>query len=418
MKLLSNTVRVETPFIIVTIAGYAFGKYSKKSQPIVDPSDGFSKKIIEYFPNFVTDVDIVKVNGSVNTYTIKLVYAIRDGDDPNKIDKILSNVSSTRKLTISYGDYSMPTFIYKDEEAIITKVQQQLDVQSSKISYTITAVGAIKLATEGSYTFPKIKNKPSNILKELLNNSKYGLKEIFYGMRDSNLVSQQKLIADNDKEVILDAKINISIFDYMNYLVSCMTSIEDNDNTLQGRHKYTLACFEDTTGILKGPYFKVSQVPNNIQETTSLDTYELDIGFSSVDAVINFSINTDESYTLLYNYNEKQLQNEYIYRLNDQGEFDYITTSPLLKSKNLFVPGESEKTWWSQVTQYPLNATVTLKGLLRPAILMSCVKVNVFFYGRKYNASGTYMITKQQDQINESGYRTTLNLVRIKGDSL
>ena len=346
-----------------------------------------------------------------------MIYAIRDGDDPNKIDKILSNVSATRKLNISYGDYNSPTFMYKDEEAIITNVQQQLDVQSSKISYTITAVSAVRLATEGSYTFPKIRAKPSDRLKKLLNDPKYGLKEIFYGMRDSNLVDQQGLIVGDDKEVILDAKVNISIFDYMNYLVNCMTSTSDTDQ-INGRHKYILSCFDDTTGILGGPYFKVFRVANNIQETTSLDTYELDIGFSDVDSIINFSIDSQDGYSILYNYAEKQLQTDYVYRLNDSGGFDYITTSPLLKSKELFVPGESEKTWWSQITQYPLTATVTLKGLLRPAILMSYVKVNVFFYGRKYNASGTYIITKQQDQINDQGYRTTLNLVRIKGDSL
>jgi hypothetical protein len=49
---------------------------------------------------------------------------------------------------------------------------------------------------------------------------------------------------------------------------------------------------------------------------------------------------------------------------------------------------------------------------------MSYVKVTCLFYGRKYNASGTYIITKQQDRIDENGYRTTLNLVRIGGSSL
>ena len=418
MKLLSTTTRVEAPFITVTIAGYAFGKYSKKVQTVVNPLDGFSRKVIEYFPNFITDVDIVKINGQVNTYTIKLVYAIRDGDDPNKIDKILSNASTTRKLKISYGDYNSPTFIYKDEEAMITKVTQQLDMQSSRITYTITAVSAVRLATEGSYTFPKIKAKPSDRIKKLLDNPKYGLKEIFYGMRSSDLVAQQGLIASDDKEVTLQAKINVSIFDYLNYLVSCMSSISDGNRSISGRHKYFLACFDDTTGILGGPYFKVAKVANNIQEVTSLNTYELDVGFPDVDAVVNFSVESDDGYTILYNYNEKQLQTEYVYRLNDSGEYDYITTSPLVKSKELFVPSESEKTWWAQVTQYPLKAVVTLKGLLRPAILMSYVKLNVYFYGRKYNASGTYIITKQQDQISESGYRTTLNLVRISGDSI
>jgi hypothetical protein len=122
MKLLSTTSRIEAPFITVVIGGYAFGKYSSKVEKVVNPIDGFTRRVIEYFPNFLTAVNITKVNGTVNTYTIKLDYAVRAGDDPNKIDKILSSASATRKLTISYGDYNSPTFIYKDEEAIITKV--------------------------------------------------------------------------------------------------------------------------------------------------------------------------------------------------------------------------------------------------------------------------------------------------------
>jgi hypothetical protein len=52
-------------------------------------------------------------------------------------------------------------------------------------------------------------------------------------------------------------------------------------------------------------------------------------------------------------------------------------------------------------------------------MLMSYVRVNTLFYGRKYaGGCGTYIITKQEDKIDASGYRTTLSLVRIKGDSL
>jgi hypothetical protein len=51
-------------------------------------------------------------------------------------------------------------------------------------------------------------------------------------------------------------------------------------------------------------------------------------------------------------------------------------------------------------------------------MLMSYVKVNCLFYGRKSNLSGTYIITKQVDRISGDGYRTTLNLVRIMGDTL
>ena len=139
-KLLSTTTRVESPFITVIIGGYAFGKYSKNIQTVVSPIDGFSKKIIEYFPNFVNSIDITKINGSVNTYNIQLIYAIQDGDDPNKVDKILSNASISRKAIISYGDYNSPTFLYKDEEAIITKISQQINLSGSTITYTIEEV--------------------------------------------------------------------------------------------------------------------------------------------------------------------------------------------------------------------------------------------------------------------------------------
>ena len=49
-------------------------------------------------------------------------------------------------------------------------------------------------------------------------------------------------------------------------------------------------------------------------------------------------------------------------------------------------------------------------------MLMSFVRVNTYFYGKKHVSSGLYIITKQQDQIDTSGYRTTLSLTRIRGD--
>ena len=65
------------------------------------------------------------------------------------------------------------------------------------------------------------------------------------------------------------------------------------------------------------------------------------------------------------------------------------------------------------MTQFPITATMTLKGLLRPAMLMTYVKVYAYFYGRPHISSGIYIITKQEDSVSESGYRTTLSLTRI-----
>ena len=47
---------------------------------------------------------------------------------------------------------------------------------------------------------------------------------------------------------------------------------------------------------------------------------------------------------------------------------------------------------------------------------MSYVKLNVLFFGRKHISSGLYIVTRQQDNIDVGGYRTTLSLLRISGD--
>ena len=49
---------------------------------------------------------------------------------------------------------------------------------------------------------------------------------------------------------------------------------------------------------------------------------------------------------------------------------------------------------------------------------MQYLRLNVIFPGgHKHIASGLYIVTKQVDDLSESGYRTTLSLTKISGDS-
>jgi hypothetical protein len=70
------------------------------------------------------------------------------------------------------------------------------------------------------------------------------------------------------------------------------------------------------------------------------------------------------------------------------------------------------------MTEFPITATLTIKGLMRPSILMSKVRINSYFYGIKHISSGLYIITKQEDSVSSSGYRTTLTLTRIGADNI
>ena len=76
-----------------------------------------------------------------------------------------------------------------------------------------------------------------------------------------------------------------------------------------------------------------------------------------------------------------------------------------------------DRTWWTKITKYPIKASITIQGLLRPAQLMTYLRLNVIFPGgHRHIASGLYVITKQVDQIDQQGYKTTLSLVKISGD--
>lgn len=415
LNLLTTPRLVEIPYIWVEIGGFAFGTYSSKSTPVVDTS-GFTKRYKATFPNYVKSITVNKVSGTLNTYNIQLVYAIRPGEDPNKIDKIISSISSTRKISISYGDLNTPNFLYKDEGALITQITKSLNVDNATINYTITATSAATCLQAGNFNFSRRVDKPSNIIRELINNETRGLLDVFPGMRNKTLVASKNLIANDDRSVTIQAKTNISIFEYLKYLVSCMSCVTDSKDSLTGKHSYILTIQDDFTGELGGAYFKVTKTATNLQEINSLDMFEVDIGYPSHNIVTSFSVNDNQSYALLYDYARSTQQTEYICKINDDGTTEYEYSPALSTSKNLYISTEADRNWWSKVTQYPISATIELKGLLRPAILMTYIKVNVYFYGQKENSSGIYIITSQQDSVNEGGYRTTLGLTRIAGD--
>jgi hypothetical protein len=70
------------------------------------------------------------------------------------------------------------------------------------------------------------------------------------------------------------------------------------------------------------------------------------------------------------------------------------------------------------MTTFPVTATLTLKGLLKPSILMDELYIHSYFYGVKHTSSGVYVITKHVDTIDSNGYRTVLNLTRIGGSTI
>lgn len=415
MDLLSTSSRVAAPIIIVTIGNVTFGLYNKVRSHIEIFGRYYSAIKVDY-PNYIRSLQVRKLNGQLNQYTLQLDYAITPGDDPNLIDKILSTVSKSRKITFSYGDATIPSYLYRNEDAIITQVTSSPDVISSKISYTIQATSTALGLHANNFDFPEYYDKPSNIIKDiLLTDRKYGLIDIFYGMHDLSTVKQLGLIKSDDREVQIQAKVNISVLDYLKYLVDCMSSYNDENTGIYKKKRYVLTFYDDTQTFLDGPYFKVDTAVTSAPDKTSLATYSIDIGYPTKDFVQSFSINNNQAYSILYDYSQNMSTTDSVYRIGDTGDLIEINSPSLAKSSTLLKTTEANRTWWSNVTQFPIKASLTIKGLLKAILLMSYVEVNVYYYGKKHISSGLYIVNQQDDYIDTTGYRTTLSLIRIQG---
>ena len=413
-SLLASTNRVEAPFVKVDIGNYTMGVFQRRGKK-VNKINGVVSGLAEKYPNYIQTLKVKKINGTVNTYSLRITYVITENSDPNFFEKLFSSVSKTRTIRFTYGDAMQPDYVYREEEAIITKIQNNFNIDSATIDYTVEAVSTSSLSLSGTYTFPSVTMKPSDRIRQVLYNSKYHLTDVFKGMRDRNLVDQMGFIAGDDKIVKIPTCTNMSILEYVSFLVSYMNPVGSTTNSAIKQNVYSLMTYEDTTGAYGGAYFKVQKIQKAQSILNQLCSYTVDIGYPSANVVSSFSISNSQNWSIYYDYNRDLGNSDYLKRINSDGELEDIY-SPQLTNTH-FEMHENDSTWWTKVTQYPIEATLTLRGLLKPAILMQYVKINVWYWGKKHIASGYYIITSQEDSIDVSnGYSTTLKVLRVAPD--
>ena len=410
LDLLSVSSRVEAPFISATIAGKTFGVYNRKHTATnnIGSVD---------FPNFMQSLDVTKINGAVNTYTLTMVYAITPGADPNYLEKIFSKAKSDRTMMLKYGDASLPSYIYKEESTLITSINSTINMQSNSITYTIKAVSQSVKLNAGTHHFVARRAKPSDVIKEMLRRKDYSLTEIFSGMWDMDVVESNGLIDSDDITVQLESK-DLSLLDYLNYLVSCMRSSTDASTTGVKESMYAMSVVDDLSGKFGGTYFTIKKVTSNSRYIESGDIYEINVGYSDENLVTSFNINDNDTYSILYDYSgSAESQSNYVYRINDEGNTEMIYSPNITRDQSKLKTTEEELNWWTNITRFPIKVTLGIKGLLKPAILMNYVRLNVLFFGRKHTSSGLYIITKQIDRVSGNGYQTTLELTRVDKDN-
>lgn len=369
---------VEAPLVNIDFNGYVIGTLGNTG---------------DAYPNYITSIDVNKMNGKIHQYTIQLTYGIRLGDDPNLIDELLSSVGYTKPIKILYGDASNPSMLYKEESAFITEVKMNENVGSSSINYTINAISASANLLASQHVYPTRVDKPSNIIKEVIRTDK-AIKESFPLMTEA-FISQNHLIPSDDMTIKISGMQDVDAITYINYLTSCMQSMT-GDKTYAVNY-----C---------GDYFSIDV----ISKDGSNDFYEIDIGYPS-SIVMDFAIKENTYWPAVYEYNAS-IPGQWNYSINNSGDVIKRQELNLTKNKRFNVTTMTDAQWWKQVTEYPITAGLTIKGLVKPIILGSYIKINTLFYGEVDLASGLYFVVGQKDTLTSSGYRTTLELLRV-GDT-
>lgn len=409
-SLLDTPTLVESPFIILTIGNYTFGSYSVNGS-----FEETNSSVRVTYPNYMSSIRINKVNGQVNQYTITMIYQIENGNDPNLLDKVFASVGYG-KVYISYGDWNAPKFAYRNEEAIITRLDSNVDFANSRITYTLYCTSNALVLMGGYYNFPAGTVKPSEEIHKMIfaEENTYHLQDIFTAFK-GNEAFFWKCVAADDVSVEVVPKTGIDALSYINYLVTCMSPTTTPKWSAIRDANYYLTICEDRDS---GTYFTIKKVASNesMISLNNTNVYEVDVGYPGDTLVTNFRINNDSSWALLYNYSQNVNMGSYVYNIDAQGQI-YESYSPNITTSAVYIrTTETQKNWWTQMTQFPITAVLTIKGLLRPAMLMSYVRINAMFYGLRHVSSGLYIIIKQEDVIDVNGYRTTLTLQRIAGD--
>lgn len=391
-NLISLTSLIETPFISVSFGGETFGFTDK-----IKTSTG-ARDI-----DFCKSLTVQKLaSGSVNKYSLNMDYVIRPGTDPNYVDRILSKDLS-RKILFSYGDLSQPNFSYKEEQAIITNVKPSVDVRNAKISYTVEATSSVKLSYAVKRSYAARTDQPSKVIFEILYvETENGLLSLFPGMADRKKVEDMGWIANNDIPVKIEAKTNISPYEYLCYLVSLMQS---NTQSFYG------IVIHDIDNIENGHWFEVI----NSSLRPAKYVLDIDIGYPGSLPIFNFSVNEDTSFALITEY-LSTIEQEKIININKLGEVE-TTNDPSFVVRNGHIDSQL-KSWWKNMTSFPISASLTTRGLIIPAILCETIHINVLFFGRLYHYTGDYMVVGQTDSISSAGFRSTLNLIRVGGEDI
>jgi hypothetical protein len=114
----------------------------------------------------------------------------------------------------------------------------------------------------------------------------------------------EKLIASDDKKIVIPAALQKNIFDYIGFLVNNMSALSDKPDAVIKTSRYYWCVMDDINNDYGGPYFVVKKTDARTLNVPDYNSYEVDVGYPGGTYVSGFSLRNDQSWSILYEYSQ------------------------------------------------------------------------------------------------------------------
>jgi hypothetical protein len=399
---------------------YDFAATVKKLQDTLNSNSAYSPFIEFKVGNFVISTlrpeyimslqNVRNGSGYANTFTLSIAYTplascLGSYTDADKIDKLLNSEDGNPTCTLRYGykypiELSSPTYSGRI-------LDYTVDMRNGIIFYTITGYSSITDYKEVKPTISPTdissssSERPTNIVKIAFNKylASSGYKFEF-GANTEN----------TDNQIEIQSSSGVSIFQYFNTVLGQAVYSGDSSDTKDSERSIYTFRIDDINK--KFIVYRIS-VSANIDKNVKFVFNWLS---RDADLVISFQTEFKGAVLLAQKINTSYTNNNNTrYGIDQKGDnitADMKTHQKASGSSSSSDSAESRKTW-AQATLTSYKATLTTLGIPAQIDISTVVKVVPLVYGKAHHTQGNYMITSITDNIDTSGFNTTLEMFKL-----
>ena len=362
-----------------------------------------------YFMQFDMDIN---GSGQANSFSVSLVYVPKPWQSPNFLESVFDGVTYyDRKIYLRFGYSGVPQYDLRSPwyECILT--DYSISIRDNYVYYTINGVSSLTQMRESKLCFNKTRKMEHPLWLIEWACSVY--------LKDYQVVYDDG-IHEHTEQRAFEPMYDVNIFEYFDTICALVT---DKDDPTAIYWWEVSDVQDDKTIFVHRTSMKDYKALNIDGKVTYIDNQALGIVFDWGGNATNYDHNT-----LIFSFETqykgsvnlatgKDNNNESLivdrYSIDSSGK-----TIKVQSPRDIHVADRAQEysnmynRQWTKAVNWTYEATMEVMGIPNDIPIGAILEINPIFYTQKHFTSGFYMITGAKTYLNESGFKTTLNLIR------